>query len=70
VTAEGLISISGTSYSDEAAYSFVRWLETAPHVRRVVLEGTSPAKFGTYSATTFDVQCEAAAVEPPSQERQ
>ncbi|MEX2559280.1 MAG: PilN domain-containing protein, partial [Pirellulales bacterium] len=55
VTTEGLISISGTSYSDEAAYSFVRWLETAPHVRRVVLEGTAPAKFGTYSATTFDV---------------
>ena len=57
VDADGLLAISGGSYSEDGVYELVRWLRQSPLVDHVALSGTRPTRLRTGPATQFDIQC-------------
>jgi Tfp pilus assembly protein PilN len=50
------VRLSGASYDDEAAFELVRWLDQAPGLENVQLEGMQSQRLTSGPATTFDVK--------------
>ena len=49
--AEARLRLSGASYDDEAAFELVRWLDQAPGLENVQLEGMQSQRLTTGPAT-------------------
>ncbi|MEM6330641.1 MAG: PilN domain-containing protein, partial [Planctomycetota bacterium] len=49
------LKLSGASYTESGVYDFVRYLNQAPGVAQVALEGTGTAHTGQGPSTTFDL---------------
>lgn len=56
VDANGEITISGTSLSEDGVFDFVRHLRDVPQVWNVALEATRPTSISSGSATSFAVR--------------
>jgi Tfp pilus assembly protein PilN len=56
-TGDGTIVLSGSGYSDDAVYELVRWLQQAPGISDVSLEGTHTGGGQTGRVIKFDVHC-------------
>jgi Tfp pilus assembly protein PilN len=50
------IRLSGVSYSEEATFELVRWLDQAPELENVQLEGMQSQRLPSGPATSFDVK--------------
>jgi Tfp pilus assembly protein PilN len=55
------LRLSGASYDGEAAFELVRWLDQAPGMENVELEGMQSQRLASGPATTFDVKLNLAA---------
>jgi Tfp pilus assembly protein PilN len=54
------LRLSGASYDDEAAFELVRWLDQAPGLENVQLEGMQSQRLTSGPATIFDVNLDLA----------
>lgn len=54
---DGTVRISGSGYNDDAVYELVRWLQQAPGISDVSLEGTRTGSGRTGRVIKFDVHC-------------
>ena len=54
---DGTVTMSGSGYTDDAVYELVRWLQQAPGISGVSLEGTRTGSGRTGRVIKFDVHC-------------
>ena len=50
------VQLAGASYADSGIYEFVRWLEAAPTLDGVALDGTRPGQTSNGPSTNFDIK--------------
>jgi Tfp pilus assembly protein PilN len=63
------LRLSGASYDGEAAFELVRWLDQAPGMEDVQLEGMQSQRLASGPATTFDVKLNLASFDGDAPER-
>ena len=56
VDKDGIVSLSGPSYSENSVYALIEKLKTVPHIGNVALEGTRTARSQGGPITLFDVR--------------